>query len=179
MSTDYGVLCYTNRHEETLDRTLFVTFSFEVPLLQTVTDALIDGLNSFSPLLSRFLIQCTSLPVGQSLAIKKLVAVAPPSEAVWEAKNVKRGGELMGVLSFFAANNSFHVSRQKLSSEFFLGSKRKHGNGGEETHPDELSNGHTGKRALVSRGELTFQDVYGAEALLNEEDEEDDSVVET
>ncbi|KAG5377691.1 hypothetical protein IGI04_025533 [Brassica rapa subsp. trilocularis] len=59
-----------NRHEETLDRTLFVTFSFEVPLLQTVTDALIDGLNSFSPLLPRFLIQCISLPVGQSFAIK-------------------------------------------------------------------------------------------------------------
>ncbi|WZZ25433.1 hypothetical protein YC2023_008834 [Brassica napus] len=121
MSTDYGVLCYTNRHEETLDRTLFVTFSFEVPLLQTVTDALIDGLNSFSPLLSRFLIQCTSLPVAGSC-----------STTVWEAKNVKRGGELMGV-----------------------------------------------KRAMVSRGELTFQDVYGAEALLNEEDQEDDSVVET
>ena len=32
---------------------------------------------------------------------------------------------------------------------------------------------------MVSRGEMTFQDVYGAEALLNEEDEEDDSVVET
>ncbi|KAH0888277.1 hypothetical protein HID58_050706, partial [Brassica napus] len=63
----------------------------------------------------------------------------------------------------------------KLSSEFFLGSKRKHGNGGEETHPDELGNEHTGKRAMVSRGEMTFQDVYGAEALLNEEDEEDDS----
>jgi len=31
------------------------------------------------------------------------------------------------------------------------------------------------KRAMVSRGEMTFQDVYGAEALLNEEDEEDDS----
>uniref|UniRef100_A0A0D3A5H7 Uncharacterized protein n=1 Tax=Brassica oleracea var. oleracea TaxID=109376 RepID=A0A0D3A5H7_BRAOL len=177
MSTDYGVLCYTNRHEETLDRTLFVTFSFEVPLLQTVTDALIDGLNSFSPLLSRFLIQCTYSSSRSIFCYKK--AVAPPSEAVWEAKNVKRGGELMGILSFFAANNSFHVSRQKLSSEFFLGSKRKHGNGGEETHPDELSNGHTGKRAMVSRGELTFQDVYGAEALLNEEDEEDDSVVET
>lgn len=56
-----------------------------------------------------------------------------------------------------------------------MGSKRKHGNGGEETHPDELGNGHTGKRAMVSRGEMTFQDVYGAEALLNEEDEEDDS----
>ncbi|KAF2616188.1 hypothetical protein F2Q70_00007466 [Brassica cretica] len=74
-STDYGVpgvLCYMNCHEETLDRTLFVTFSFEVPLLQTVTDALIDGLNSFSPLLPRFLIQCTSLPVGQSFAIKRV-----------------------------------------------------------------------------------------------------------
>ncbi|KAL0837058.1 hypothetical protein Bca101_088948 [Brassica carinata] len=28
-----------------------------------------------------------------------------------------------------------------------------------------------GKTAMVSRGELTFQDIYGAEALLNEEDE--------
>ncbi|CAN7074188.1 unnamed protein product [Brassica oleracea var. botrytis] len=27
------------------------------------------------------------------------------------------------------------------------------------------------KTAMVSRGELTFQDIYGAEALLNEEDE--------
>ncbi|KAH0880414.1 hypothetical protein HID58_067808 [Brassica napus] len=59
------------------------------------------------------------------------------------------------------------------------GSKRKHANGGEETHLDELSNGDTGvsssKRARVSRGEMTFQDIYGADALLNEEDEEDDS----
>ena len=31
------------------------------------------------------------------------------------------------------------------------------------------------KRARVSRGEMTFQDIYGADALLNEEDEEDDS----
>ncbi|KAG2277758.1 hypothetical protein Bca52824_060313 [Brassica carinata] len=28
------------------------------------------------------------------------------------------------------------------------------------------------KTAMVSRGELTFQDIYGAEALLNEEDED-------
>ncbi|CAF1703969.1 unnamed protein product [Brassica napus] len=28
------------------------------------------------------------------------------------------------------------------------------------------------KRTTVSRGELTFQDIYGAEALLNEEDED-------
>lgn len=59
------------------------------------------------------------------------------------------------------------------------GSKRKHANGGEETHLDELSNGDTGvsstKRARVSRGEMTFQDIYDADALLNEEDEEDDS----
>ncbi|CAH8302168.1 unnamed protein product [Eruca vesicaria subsp. sativa] len=59
------------------------------------------------------------------------------------------------------------------------GSKRKHCNGGEETHLDELSNGDNGvsssKRARVSRGEMTFQDIYGAETLLNEEDEEDDS----
>ncbi|KAF8103663.1 hypothetical protein N665_0186s0031 [Sinapis alba] len=57
----------------------------------------------------------------------------------------------------------------------FEGSKRKHANGGEGTHLDELSNGDTGKRARVSRGEMTFQDIYGAETLLNEEDEEDDS----
>lgn len=31
------------------------------------------------------------------------------------------------------------------------------------------------KRARVSRGEMTFQDIYDADALLNEEDEEDDS----
>lgn len=31
------------------------------------------------------------------------------------------------------------------------------------------------KRARVSRGEMTFQDIYGAETLLNDEDEEDDS----
>nr|VDC72238.1 unnamed protein product [Brassica rapa] len=59
------------------------------------------------------------------------------------------------------------------------GSKRKHANGGEETHLDELSNGDNGvsstKRARVSRGEMTFQDIYDADALLNEEDEEDDS----
>ncbi|CAN7071342.1 unnamed protein product [Brassica oleracea var. botrytis] len=146
MSTDYGVLCYTNRHEETLDRTLFIPHSMHF---------------------------------SSSRSIFSYKKAGSCSTTVWEAKNVKRGGELMGVLSFFAANNSFHVSKQKLSSEFFLGSKRKHGNGGEETHPDELSNGHTGKRAMVSRGELTFQDVYGAEALLNEEDQEDDSVVET
>ncbi|KAF3522488.1 hypothetical protein F2Q69_00051189 [Brassica cretica] len=53
----------------------------------------------------------------------------------------------------------------------FVGSKRKHGNGG-ETHFNELSNGDTGKTTTVSRGELTFQDIYGAEALLNEEDED-------
>jgi len=28
------------------------------------------------------------------------------------------------------------------------------------------------KTAMVSRGELTFQDIHGAEALLNEEDED-------
>lgn len=52
-----------------------------------------------------------------------------------------------------------------------MGSKRKHGNGG-ETHFNELSNGDTGKTAMVSRGELTFQNIYGAEALLNAEDED-------
>ncbi|CAF1914283.1 unnamed protein product [Brassica napus] len=31
---------------------------------------------------------------------KKMVAVAPPSKAVWEAKKVKRGRELMGVVCF-------------------------------------------------------------------------------
>ncbi|CAN7048502.1 unnamed protein product [Brassica rapa subsp. trilocularis] len=31
---------------------------------------------------------------------KKLVAVAPPSKAVLEAKNVKRGCDLMGVVCF-------------------------------------------------------------------------------
>ncbi|XP_024015166.1 histone deacetylase 15 isoform X2 [Eutrema salsugineum] len=64
------------------------------------------------------------------------------------------------------------------------GSKRKLGNGGDVAVPcseDEFSNGDinaapgdSSKRARVSR-EMTFQDIYGADTLLNEEDEEDDS----
>uniref|UniRef100_A0A1J3HCI6 histone deacetylase n=2 Tax=Noccaea caerulescens TaxID=107243 RepID=A0A1J3HCI6_NOCCA len=65
------------------------------------------------------------------------------------------------------------------------GSKRKHANGGDVAVPctddDELSNGDlnsasgvSSKRARASK-EMTFEDIYGAEALLNEDDEEDDS----
>ncbi|KAG5378944.1 hypothetical protein IGI04_026786, partial [Brassica rapa subsp. trilocularis] len=69
------------------------------------------------------------------------------------------------------AGSSQGVKREKTLESSFVGSKRKHGNGG-ETHFNELGNGDTGKTAMVSRGELTFQNIYGAEALLNAEDED-------
>ncbi|CAN8269095.1 unnamed protein product [Cochlearia groenlandica] len=59
------------------------------------------------------------------------------------------------------------------------GSKRKHKNGGGEVSPIvEFSNGDiipaSSKRARVSR-EMTFHDIYGADALLDEDEEEEDS----
>ncbi|KAG7577744.1 Histone deacetylase domain [Arabidopsis thaliana x Arabidopsis arenosa] len=63
------------------------------------------------------------------------------------------------------------------------GSKRRHVNGGDVAVPcsgDEFSNGDinaapgvSAKRARVSR-EMTFEDIYGADALLNDDDEEED-----
>ncbi|XP_010506955.1 PREDICTED: histone deacetylase 15 [Camelina sativa] len=66
----------------------------------------------------------------------------------------------------------------------YEGSKRRHVNGGDVAVPcsgDEFSNGDINaapevpaKRARVSR-EMTFEDIYGADTLLNDDDEEDDS----
>nr|BAC42833.1 putative histone deacetylase [Arabidopsis thaliana] len=63
------------------------------------------------------------------------------------------------------------------------GSKRRHVNGGDIAVPcsgEECSNGDinvapgvSAKRARVSR-EMTFEDIYGADALLNDDDDEDD-----
>ncbi|CAN6806021.1 unnamed protein product, partial [Brassica oleracea] len=106
-----------------------------------------------------------------------------PSKAVWEAKKVKRGCELMGVVCFSlmpifenitnilseTENVTVGLPLHTLNIIFVLLSGTFTVNG--KVNPASEAN----KRAMVSRGEMTFQDVYGAEALLNEEDEEDDS----
>ncbi|KAF3495753.1 hypothetical protein DY000_02052496 [Brassica cretica] len=108
----------------------------------------------------------------------------------WEARNVKKFGELMSVDFMFLNEKVANLENLSLMPSTFQDYGEESHNWSYLCNPSErtllfpatalkpredywLVVPVTGeKTAMVSRGELTFQDLYGAEALLDEEDED-------